>query len=142
MQNKNKLIFIFFLFALLIIASCSKQTDYTPAVTKKDTSNYEIVIRAADLHRNYYNEVAADNLYKDKIIKVAGTVTRIKKDSTGNPVLYLRTGISYDNVKCILNISEIDIASNMSSSAELVGKCRGKINDVITIDNCFVVNYK
>jgi hypothetical protein len=60
-----------------------------------------VEVSAVQLERNYAdNEVAADAQYKDKVLRVSGTVDEIRKDILDEPVLTLRARNQFNTVHC------------------------------------------
>lgn len=60
-----------------------------------------VEVSAVQLERDYAaNEVAADAQYKDKVLRVSGTVDGISKDILDEPVLTLRSRNQFNNVHC------------------------------------------
>lgn len=60
-----------------------------------------IDVSAADLERAYRsNEVAADNRYRGRLLRVSGTVASIEKDIFNDPQVSLRTNAYFEKVTC------------------------------------------
>lgn len=88
------------------------------------------------------NEVNADNLYKNKMIKVSGTVDDIGKNIAGQIYVILNNGNPYNltTVQCFFSKKDDDQINKVADlrkgdSVVVVGTCTGK-SLTIVINNC------
>ncbi len=83
-------------------------------------------VSASQLQKDYKaNEVAADNKYKDKLLRVTGTVESIEKDFLDNVVLKLATGDMFVEVHATLEDSEKSKAAELSKGKRVRVVCTG-----------------
>jgi hypothetical protein len=100
----------------------------------------EISISAADLVAAYdANEVNANYNYKDKILRVRGTVRNIGEGVGG---VYVTIGDTiFKTVHCSFQDSQKGAIANMSEGQEITvkGRCTGKMMDPI-LNDCILTN--
>lgn len=100
----------------------------TTVVTTAPAPDY-IEIDPAGLMAAYLdNEVAADAAYKNKQIKMTGTVKSINKDVLGNVYVTIETGVYLHDIDCYFaKQSEIDKVAELHTgdTITIIGKCTG-----------------
>lgn len=119
-----------------------KQDDYQQE--EKDTQSKEkeiIDISAEQLYETYTeNTVNADNLYKNKTLRVDGIVVNIGQDAVSKkPCISLAVNTNYDlfPVQCFFNKATDDISNlRNGDSVVIVGKCIGYNVAYVQLTNC------
>lgn len=132
-------------------STVSEPTDSTvpetkaPVVVGKDapTIDYEFVDIMTLLDEYQTNEVAADQKYKDKFVKVSGKVKDIGKDILNNIYVCVNDGtdLTWEYAQCYFSDqSEVDKVANLTvgDTITLYGKV-GNFNLTLTIDRCVIV---
>ena len=132
-------------------STVSEPTDSTvpetkaPVVIGKDapTIDYEFVDIMTLLDEYQTNEVAADQKYKDKFVKVSGKVKDIGKDILNNIYVCVNDGtdLTWEYAQCYFSDqSEVDKVANLAvgDTIALYGKV-GNFNLTLTIDRCVIV---
>lgn len=132
-------------------SAASEPTDSTvsetkaPVVIGKDapTIDYEFVDIMTLLDEYQTNEVAADQKYKDKFVKVSGKVKDIGKDILNNIYVCVNDGtdLTWEYAQCYFSgQSEVDKVANLAvgDTITLYGKV-GNFNLTLTIDRCVIV---
>lgn len=132
-------------------STVSEPTDSTvpetkaPVVIGKDapTIDYEFVDIMTLLDEYQTNEVAADQKYKDKFVKVSGKVKDIGKDILNNIYVCVNDGtdLTWEYAQCYFSDqSEVDKVANIAvgDTITLYGKV-GNFNLTLTIDRCVIV---
>lgn len=71
------------------------------------------------------NEVAADNLYKGKMLAVSGTVRSIDKDFLDNIVIRLATPNQFMSVMATMEDYESGKAASLSKGQAVAVVCKG-----------------
>jgi hypothetical protein len=109
---------------------------------KQDTSS-ELHVSAMALVDDYKNnEVAADEKYKGKTLKVNGFIGDIKKDITDTMYVILQSGGEYElrNVQCFFADSEKEKLTQLSKGQVITveGRCDGLMMNVLLRD-CVIV---
>ena len=90
-----------------------------------------IKVSAYQLWKDYSdNKVNADNLYKDKLLVVSGTVSDVTQDIvTKNPCINLETGDSYGlyPVQCFFNDDPDGVIASLRDGdfVTIIGTCSG-----------------
>ena len=87
------------------------------------------------------NTVQADELYKNKIVAVNGTVQDITQDMVSkDPCVLLESGNALYPVQCFFSESESESVSQLSDGDEIniIGKCTGLFVAQIQISNCSI----
>lgn len=118
------------------------QTESTQATTTPTTIATEppvIDISPDDLYSAYEeNEVAADNEYKGKKVKITGTIEDIGKDILDDVYITINAG-DYDEIQCYFeNQKQIDKVATLKSGEEvtIVGECSGLSILNVVLQNC------
>ncbi len=133
--------FLVVLVGLLAAGCCCKETDKKAGadtaagpgpVTSPEEPEAPVVktpdmdVSASQLQKDYKaNEVAADNKYKGKLLRVTGTVESIDKDFLDNVVLKLGTGDMFAEVHATLEDSEKPKAAELSKGKRVRVVCTG-----------------
>lgn len=152
-NKKNKkgcliAIVIFLILLLVVIISIvkgggdSKDTVTTVKYTVTEKSENVIKITASDLMDAYNkNEVKADNLYKDKKLKITGTVDSIGKDVLDDTYVCLKSGDEYslDSVQCYVVKESMDKAAELKKGDKITitGICDGGSLNVV-VKKCVI----
>lgn len=95
-------------------------------------------VTAVQLFADYdANEVSADALYKDKVLRVSGTITKIGKDVLDTPYVELATSNDYMGVQCMFD--EAGVLGALKKGAKLTVRCKmdSKLGNVI-LRGCMV----
>lgn len=71
------------------------------------------------------NEVAADDRFKGRQLKVVGVVDTIQKDVTGRPQLILRTPDRFSRIAAGMLASESGDVAKLSAGQKIVVQCEG-----------------
>lgn len=112
-------------------SSSTVSNNGTVSQPAKNTKTPVAELTASQLFSAYEdNEVAADNAYKGKWIKVSGTVESIGKDILDDPYIAFKTGDLAFSVQVYF-----DDASKLGSIKKgqrltVIGKCDGKLGNV------------
>ena len=117
---------------ILLLTACGAPTT---APTPTPTTQV-IEVRAAQLYAEYKaNEIAADQKYKDKMLKVTGVVSTIGKDILGSPYVVLTGGGEYEvwGVQCTFSSAyEPQLAKlTKGQQVSVTGKCKGYLINVL-----------
>ena len=124
--------FLALMFGLpLVVAVCggpsgsSSSAAATPAATA-EASAPDIVVEAEQLYRDYdANEVAADNVYRGRLLAVSGVVSSIDKGLFDEPVLRISAGDHWDHVNAYMQKSEADKVATVQKGLRLTVVCKG-----------------
>lgn len=101
-------------------------------------------ISAVDLYSAYLdNAVNADNLYKDKIIAVSGSVSDITTDMlTGNPCVCLdsKSDFGIYPIQCFFDDSHVDEIATLVDGDQITitGKCSGNTVGIVQLSGCSI----
>jgi hypothetical protein len=86
-----------------------------------------VSVGAMRLWRDYAaNEVAADNLYKGKTVRVVGRVLSVGKDGRGAAVLDLVSGNPVFHTMATLETAQTQRAATLTRGARVAVQCVGK----------------
>lgn len=101
-----------------------------------------INVSASNLASAYEaNTVRADELYKNKIVAISGTVQDITQDMVSkDPCVLLESGNVLYPVQCFFNESESDSVSQLRDGDEItiIGQCAGLSLAYVQITNCSI----
>ena len=88
-----------------------------------------------------FNEIAADEKYKNKTVEVSGTVQDIGKDLLDSMYITLQTNDLITSVQCMLEDSESGKAANLNkgNAVSVKGEVNGKMMNVL-INDCVIIN--
>lgn len=101
----------------------------------------EVVIEPSRLAAEYdSNEVAADNRYKGKVVRLTGTVEDIGKDLMDSIYVTLRTGHSFRKVQVFFSDEHNAAVAklNPGDRIKIQGECGGLMMNVLIKDASFV----
>ena len=103
------------------------------------TSTEAIVVTAPKLFAAYdANEVAADEIYKGKTLRVSGTIDAVGKDILDAMYVTLSSGRQYSitNVQCMFSDDHKNALAGLKKgqSVTLLGTCNGKFGNVLLKD--------
>jgi tRNA_anti-like len=85
-----------------------------------------IPLTAQKLHDAYHaNEVAADEAYKGRALRVTGGLVAISKDAFDHIVVELDTGNPFESVRATLDASEKAKAMSLSKGTAVAVLCQG-----------------
>ncbi|HWX02247.1 OB-fold protein [Collimonas sp.] len=84
------------------------------------------------------NEVAADQKYKGKMLRVSGSVQSIDKDAFNNIVVHLKTANEYMPAMAKLNDKHEALAASLSKGNKVTWQCEGggRIIGSPVLNNC------
>jgi len=119
---------------ILLLSACGEPAP-SPSTTQP-AAPAVIEISAAQLYEEYEaNAIAADQKYKDKMLKVTGVVSSIDKDVLGSPYVVLTGGGEYEvwGVQCTFSSAyEPQLAKLTKGQVVTVtGKCKGYLINVL-----------
>lgn len=137
-------------FALLlsVALACAESPRPTPSSQSSSVPGASpvpvntIAITASNLFAAYEaNEVAADEAYKNKILKITGKVDTVGKDILDTMYVTLGSGVQYSfgNVQCMFadeHKSEL-MQLHKGQTVTVVGTCNGKLGNVL-VKNCYL----
>ena len=140
----------FFLYSLvgLIVAGAAFQWRSKPdqvsderAAPRVDEAG-TVRVGSVRLWQDYTtNEVAADNLYKGKRLRVIGRVLTIGKDPDGAAVLNLVSGNAIFQTMATLEADETQRAATLTRGTQVEVECVGKgvTMKMPQLENCFLL---
>jgi hypothetical protein len=103
--------------------SKDKSAQLATAVVNPDGS---VTVGAVRLWREYQeNEVAADNRYKGKRVRVTGTVVSVERDADGSPIVHLLSGNPIFRTMATLDRAFIPDAAQLKKGDQVVVRCIG-----------------
>ena len=113
----------------------SKKSGSSSSSVSTPTEKAVLNVRANDLVKAYEsNEVAADEKYKGKLVKVSGRIESIGKDLLDNPYVVLGGEGMLDGVQCTFPdkaSSRGELAKlNKGESVNITGVCEGLMGNV------------
>jgi hypothetical protein len=86
-----------------------------------------VVVRATELFDDYHrNEVAADERYKGKLVRVVGVVQSLDKDAFDNIVVRLQTSNQFQSVMASMKDAEKSKVASMTKGQAASLECRGR----------------
>lgn len=120
------------------------ETQSTTAPTGKPTTapteEPVIEITPSELYNAYEeNEVAADNQYKGKLVRITGTIDNIGKDILDEVYITIEAGNTFDSIQCYFeNEEQIEKVATLKSGEEitLVGECTGLTITTVMMHSC------
>jgi hypothetical protein len=125
MKTSINLLLVFSIFALLSLG-CSKPADTRSSTTSKPVhSEQPEHVYAWTLTQEYEeNELAADDRYKDRLLKVSGKVSNIA-DTLGNITVQLEGHKALVTVMCSFDESQKAAVSKLRTGKEAILIGRG-----------------
>jgi hypothetical protein len=115
----------------------------TPAKTPEPAEDV-IKVTASKMIADYKaNEISADATYKDKLVKVTGTVGSIAKDVLDNPYVTLtnETQYSLESVQCYFSKADQASLANVTKDTRITlqGRVSGKSLTNVLVKECSIV---
>lgn len=117
-----------------IMSKIAPTTPSSPADSAATEQQPAVQVSAVDLYAAYEaNGIAADAVYKDKIVEVSGTVGNVDKDILDHMYVTLKTRNIIGSVQCMLEDSEMATAMTLSEGNQItvVGRVSGKLGNVL-----------
>jgi uncharacterized protein (DUF1330 family) len=112
--------------ALLACKGADKSGGSASGATAAPADEKPVVVKATELFDDYHkNEVAADEKYKGKRLRVGGQLASIDKDAFNNIVLRLKTSNQFQSVMASMKDSEKAQVSQLSKEQVVVVECKG-----------------
>lgn len=117
-------------------------TQATTQTATKATEPEETVIEISpeDLQQAYSeNEVAADEKYDGKMLKITGTIDSIGKDIVDKVYVTLETGEYWEEIQCYFSSkAQIEAVANLKSGdvITIIGRCDGLSIGNVIVKNC------
>ena len=112
-----------------VINSSVKTSGVSSGDSATETSqarNPTLTVDAVKLWKDYAaNEVSADDVYKGKILRVAGVVASVDKDIMDDIVLHLQSPNEFMNTMATLETSEAGKAASLSKGTTVTVICKG-----------------
>jgi hypothetical protein len=126
---------LFTVFGLLILGAVivGMMNDKGKQSIVSEAPEQPITITAEKLIADYEaNEVAADGMYKNKLVIVTGTISRIGKDIVGSPYITLK-GASFASVQCVFKDEDAAVLSAMvkGQQVNIAGRVSGNLMGVL-----------
>jgi len=110
-------------------AEATATTQPEPTIQNDQPPSDEIPadVTAKKLFSDYSeNEVSADALYKNKLLRVSGTVRSIDKNLLNDIVVRLSAGQMFESVAAFLPKSQTDAAAKLRKGQPITVLCRGR----------------
>lgn len=130
------LIIVLVIVALGVIKAATGGDD-SGSATAAEAEAPSVSIAAPDLKKQYdENEVRADQQFKSKTVAVTGVISRIGNDIIDHPYVVLTGGGQYEmfGVQCTMKDKNAVAALNKGQTVTIVGKCKGKLGNVLMSD--------
>ncbi len=133
MKNYFKIPYLLILLALSVVVFLFFR------INSNDTSKNQSISAPQLVHLFVTNEVAANTIYKSKLVEVEGVVKKVNF-LNGRITVFLN-GVSTSSVLCDMTKSQLKIAKKLKKDqkVKLKGVCKGFLNDVIML-NCMLIN--
>jgi len=134
-----------FIVIIVAISSSSGPSLSTPSSSSAPAATQvpAIEINAVALYTAYQgNPIAADAKYKDKILKVSGTIVNIDKSTFGTPYIIFGMDVyGISGVMCEFNKTEETNLINLKigQSATVQGICKGYSALKVDLEDCTLV---
>jgi hypothetical protein len=137
------------LIAIIVLASLDaffgeiRQGTKAPAESTTDSEYIpDITVDSQRLISDYKaNEIAADNVYKDKTLQITGIVKSITKDYRDMPHIQISGYFqSYSDIDCSFRKNVEASLSNLriGQSVTIIGRCTGMFLGVVILEHCHV----
>lgn len=108
-------------------SASSSKSGTDDSKSAKDDDAPAIDVAATELFDAYHeNEVAADERFKSKKLRVTGTVTSIDKDFLDNIVVRLQTANQFQSVMATVREAEKSAAAKLKKGQKLTVVCKGR----------------
>jgi hypothetical protein len=142
----TKRLFLYSLVGLVLAGFAFQRTRSKPTTQVSEELAAPTVDTAGTVHvgsirlwRDYAaNEVAADNLYKGKSVRVKGRVLSIGKDGRGAAVLHLVSGNPVFQTMATLEAAETQRAASLVKGTSVTVQCigNGLMMRMPQLENC------
>lgn len=145
-EKKNIANLLLILGILWFVFGCSTSgNDANPTKQKpNDSAPANISLHAAELVRAFEeNEVRANQLYRDKRVRIHGTVNRVEINNSGGFILTFKTSVStYSPAQCYFSEAYSNQIAQIRSNEEATveGTVRGFRDSKfsVVLDNCSI----
>lgn len=121
-------------------SDCGSSKEATKEVADNAASNAPVVdVTARKLFADYEaNEVSADEMYKGKVLRVSGTISKIGKDVLDTPYVELSASDVF-GVQCMFD--DTGALGSLKRGKKLTLRCKGdgKLGNVI-LRGCMIDN--
>ena len=121
------------------IADYNEAVRLAPENPKRKLMAVPIALSAEDLSRQYMkNKLAADEKFKDRVLRVTGAIERIDRDSNGRICVCLRGGhMSIVSVECLFDDDKKQevLALSEDRTVTIIGQCRGLPGMYVTLED-------
>ena len=136
-----------FIFLTLVVLGVTFTGTDTPKNVDKTSSSQRLAspaltVTSVELSEGYEaNQIAADNLYRGKLVKIGGVVDSIGKDILDNPYVVLKgSTTNFWGVQCMFIESKMnnDMLASLSEGVPIVvqGKVSGEVIGNVLVNNC------
>lgn len=106
-------------------ASSKRESDDSKPAEADDTPAIDVA--AGELFDAYHeNEVAADDRFKGKKLRVTGTIASIDKDFLDNVVVRLQTANQFQSVMATVREAEKSTAAKLKKGQKATVTCKGR----------------
>jgi len=117
--------FIALIILVAIIGPKEPKQSNNNQTTGAENKVEEISVSAEKLYSDYKNNpVSADNLYKDKLLKINGTISNIGKDILDNPYVILSSDDSIGGVQCYFKNQFKEQIATLQKGQRVVLSCK------------------
>lgn len=126
-------------------AGIDSASEASKAAQERAPQEYPIDISPSSLNAQYQaNEVRADGLFKNKLIRIYGTVEDISKTFLGTPTIRIATGETFQSLACYFEKEEEHTLINLNKGARVgvIGRCRGMSMRSVSLGDCRLTNSK
>jgi hypothetical protein len=148
-QSMNNFVGLFLSLFVLCVAltACNvsepnRPTDSSPESSNEQNSPVVATLHAAELVKEFEgNEVRANQLYKNKRVRIYGTVNSIENKGGGQIALTFKSSVTtYSMAQCLFSDSHsaklAEIRSNNEATVE--GTVRGYDTHFVTLESCTI----
>lgn len=131
-MNRSRIVSlsVVFVFVILGLGSSDTEKSFESGVS---SAQPDMEVKAAVLYNDYErNEVAGDEKYKGKILRVSGSVDDISKDITDTMYITLDAGQAFGSVQCFFADDHTEELSGISKGqyVTIQGRCDGKLGNI------------
>lgn len=123
-------------------------TSAQPAATSSETQSSKASSKTEEIIDVDYNvlydeykenEIAADQKYKGKKLKLTGQISRIGQDIINTPYIIIEVK-TFDGIRLDFKSSEKEKLANLSTGQTItvIGKCKGKIILDVNLEDCVI----
>lgn len=113
-----------------------------PEQQRAQPAQPEIAVDVVDLHRAYHdNEVAADNSYKGRAVRVTGLIDSIDKTFGDSIVIHLKAkGEFMSQAGAFLQPSQAQMAATLKKGTRITLSCvcKGMTMGIVSLHNCSI----